>query len=98
MLQQALNLDYQAGLSVDGIWGSKSRQALGSHYVRRGERQYLVTAAEILLMLKDYTVNGVESTGIFGSGLEQAVKSYQKAQGLAVDGVAGSATFLSLIS
>ena len=97
VLQQALNLDYQAGLSVDGIWGPKSRQALGSHYVRRGERQYLVTAAEILLMLKDYTVNGVESPGIFGSGLEQAVKSYQKAQGLSVDGMAGSATFLSLI-
>lgn len=77
--------------------GPKSRQALGSHYVRRGERQYLVTAAEILLMLKDYTVNGVESPGIFGSGLEQAVKSYQKAQGLSVDGMAGSATFLSLI-
>ena len=97
VLQQALNLDYQAGLSVDGIWGPKSRQALGSHYVRRGERQYLVTAAEILLMLKDYTVNGVESPGIFGSGLGQAVKSYQKAQGLSVDGMAGSATFLSLI-
>ena len=97
VLQQALNLDYQAGLSVDGIWGPKSRQALGSHYVRRGEKQYLVTAAEILLMLKNYAVNGVESPGIFGGGLEQAVKSYQKAQGLAVDGVAGSATFLSLI-
>lgn len=98
VLQQALNLDYQAGLSVDGIWGTRSRQALGTHYVTRGERQYLVTAAEILLMLKDYAVNGVESPGIFGSGLEQAVKSYQGANNLAVDGNAGPATFLSLIS
>lgn len=98
VLQYAMNLDYRAGLAVDGIWGTKSRQALGNHYVRRGEKQYLVTAAEILLMLKNYAVNGVESPGIFGSGLEQAVKSYQRAGGLSVDGIAGPATFLSLIA
>ena len=91
VLQYAMNLEYRAGLAVDGIWGTKSRQALGNHYVRRGEKQYLVTAAEILLMLKNYAVNGVESPGIFGGGLEQAVKSYQRAGGLSVDGIAGPA-------
>ena len=75
-----MNLDYRAGLAVDGIWGTKSRQALGNHYVRRGEKQYLVTAAEILLMLKNYAVNGVESPGIFGSGLEQAVKKLSESR------------------
>lgn len=97
VLQKALNLDYQAGIAVDGIWGSRSQKALGTHFVRRGEKQYLVTAAEILLMLKGYTVNGVESPGVFGAGLEQAVRAYQTANGLTVDGQAGPKTFLSLI-
>ena len=71
--------------------------------LRREERaphgvEIAVTAAEILLMLKNYAVNGVESPGIFGGGLEQAVKSYQRAGGLSVDGIAGPATFLSLIA
>ncbi len=96
-LQQAMNLDYRAGLAVDGIWGANSRRALGNHYVRKGEKQYLVTAAEILLMLKNYAVGGVESPGIFGSGLDQAVRLYQGEHGLKADGYAGPDTFLSLI-
>lgn len=97
VLQRAINLDYQAGIDVDGIWGSRSRQAFDSHYVKKGERQYLVTAAEILLMLRGYEVHGVELPGIFGSALEQAVTAFQKANGLQADGKAGAATFLALI-
>lgn len=97
VLQQAMNLDYKAGLAVDGIWGTKSEAALGSHTVRKGETQYMVTAAEILLMLKGYNPNGVESPGIFGSGLEVCVRQYQKDKGLSVDGIVGHNTFKSLI-
>lgn len=98
VLQQAMNLDYGAGLSVDGIWGSKSEAALGKHTVRRGERQYMVTALQILLMLKGYYPNGVENPGHFGEGCEKAVRQYQKDHGIGVDGVAGYKTFKSLIS
>ena len=98
VLQTALNLDYKAGLTVDGVWGSKSEAALGSHYVTSGETQYMVTAAEILLMLKGYNPNGVECPGQFGSGLKAAVGQYQKDNGLTVDYICGPATFKSLIA
>lgn len=98
VLQHALNCDYNSNLAVDGMWGTKSKKALGNHYVKRGEKQFMITALEILLMLKGYDSKGVECPGIFGGGLERTVKCYQADHGLTVDGKAGSATFLSLIS
>ena len=91
-----MNLDYRAGLAVDGKWGRKSEAALGKHTVRRGEKQYMVTALQILLMLKGYYCNGVD--GHFGSGCEKAVRQYQADHRIGVDGVAGYKTFKSLIS
>ena len=96
VLQQAMNLDYGAGLALDGKWGKKSESALGRHTVRRGEKQYMVTALQILLMLKGYYCNGVD--GHFGAGCEKAVRQYQADHGLTVDGIAGYNTFKSLIS
>lgn len=98
VLQNAMNLDYNAGLTVDGIAGSKTKTALDGHTVRLGETQYMVTALQILLLLKGYNPNGVESPGSFGNGCLAAVKAYQKAAGLTVDGIAGYNTFMSLIS
>ena len=98
VLQRAMNLDYKAGLTEDGIWGEKSNAALGRHTVRNGETQYMVTALEILLMLKGYDPGGLELPGIFGSSLLSAVRQYQADQGLASDGIAGANTFKSLIS
>lgn len=72
VLQTAINKDYGAGLTVDGIFGDKTRKALGSHYVAKGEKQYMVTAAEIMLMMMGKDPHGVEKPGIFGSGLEAA--------------------------
>lgn len=97
VLQTGINMDYRAGLNIDGIWGPASERALGSHYVCRGECQYMVTALEILLMLKGYNPQGVECPGSFGSGLEAAVRQYQRDRGLAVDGIAGRNTFKSLL-
>ncbi|EHJ00328.1 Peptidoglycan-binding domain 1 protein [Clostridium sp. DL-VIII] len=98
VLQHAMNLDYNAGLAVDGVWGTASSNALGSHYVKSGETQYMVTAAEILVMLRGYNPNGVEYPGTFGSGLKTAITSFQSANGLSADGICGRDTFISLIS
>ena len=98
VLQTALNKDYGAGLDVDGIWGTSTSNALGKHYVKSGETQYMVTAAEILLLLRAYDPNGVEIPGTFGSGLLSAVKAFQKAQGLTVSGTCDRNTFLKLIN
>ena len=98
VLQQGMNKDYKSGLELDGLWGQKSEAALKWHYVRMGEKQYMVTALEILLMLHGYNPNGVENPGYFGDGLEKAVKQYQEDHGLTVDGIAGYNTFKSLIA
>lgn len=98
VLQTGLNMDYRSGLDVDGILGSLTLQALGSHYVCLKECQYMVTALEILLMLKGYNPQGVECPGSFGAGLESAVRQYQKDHGLTVDGIAGRNTFKSLVA
>jgi peptidoglycan hydrolase-like protein with peptidoglycan-binding domain len=39
---------------------------------------------------------GIEADGDFGPGTETALKDYQKANGLAVDGVAGPDTFMKM--
>lgn len=97
-IQHAMNLDYNAGLKVDGVLGSKSEAALGNHFVKKGETQYLVTAVEINLYLNNYNPNGVESPGKAGSGFDAAVRQFQKDHGLTVDGSAGKNTIKKLIS
>lgn len=96
-VQVACNLDYGAGLVIDGDFKTKSKNALGDHCVKKGETQYLVTALEILLMLKGYNPSGVECPGKFGSGLEACLLQYQKDAGLKQDKVAGKNTFYSLM-
>lgn len=96
VLQTAMNLDYKARLAVDGLWGAKSKSALGKHYVMRGEKQYMVTALQILLMLKGYTCT-LTNPGVFDAALEDVVKRYQRDYQLTVDGIAGYYTFMSLI-
>lgn len=97
VLQTAMNKDYNAGLAVDGIWGNSSNNALGNHYVTSGETQYMVTAAEILVMLRGYDPNGVEYPGQFGAGLKTAINSFKSSKGLSANGICDRDTFLALI-
>lgn len=97
VLQTGLNLTYSTGLVVDGVAGTKTETALKGKSLKKGDTNHLVTALEILLMLKGYNPGGVENPGVFGSGLDAAVWSYQRDNGLTVDGIAGVNTFKSLI-
>ena len=97
-LQRALNKDYGAKLAEDGIRGSGTNGALGNHYVKRAETQYLVTFVEIGLMALGYYNSSVESPGVFGGGLETAVKNFQKANGLVCDGICGRNSISKILS
>lgn len=68
VLQHGLNLDYNARLVEDGILGKATISALGNHYVKHGEKQYMVTVAEILCNMHGIKAD-VECAGIYGSGL-----------------------------
>lgn len=97
VLQWAMNMDYGAGLEVDGIAGTATKAALGYHTVRYGETQYMVTALEVLLLMNGYNPHGVEVPGSFGAGCQKATGQFQSGNGLAIDRIAGRSIFLKLI-
>lgn len=97
-LQRALNKDYGAKLAEDGILGAASKKVLGNHYVKRAETQYLVTFVEIGLMALGYYNSSVEAPGVFGGGLETAVRNFQSAQGLVCDGICGRNSILKILA
>jgi len=92
-LQTELNRQCGAGLAVDGIWGPKTRAACIN--VRQGARGNITRVLQGALICRGYSTNGFD--GIFGSGTTRAVKSFQRACGLSVDGIAGKNTFAALL-
>ena len=64
--------------------------------LKKGHTGEDVKALQILLEGRGYPC-GKGATGNFGNGTEAAVRSYQKAKKLTVDGIAGPATMASLL-
>jgi len=88
----------QHGLAVDGIAGAKTRAALGrrgkpnlgKRPLREGKRGWDVAALQFLLHERGFEPGGFD--GGFGPNTLNAVRRYQSAAGLNVDGIAGPAT------
>ena len=49
-------------------------------------------------MALGYYNSSVESPGVFGGGLETAVRNFQSAHGLVCDGIAGKGTILKILA
>jgi peptidoglycan hydrolase-like protein with peptidoglycan-binding domain len=89
-------------LAVDGIAGPRTRHALGrrgrprlgSRPMQRGRRGWDVAALQFLLHVRGYGPGGFD--GGFGSNTRRAVVRFQRAAGLAADGVAGPSTLRAL--
>ena len=89
-------------LTVDGIAGPRTRRALGrrgrpglgSRALRAGHSGWDVAALQFLLSIRGYGPGGFD--GSFGPNTARAVRRFQAAAGLAVDGVAGPATLGAL--
>ena len=81
------------GVSADGIVGWRTRRALPTLSVGTGGDA--VRAAQALLVCRGYAAAYVD--GDFGSGTKNAVIAFQKAQGLARDGVIGKRTWTALL-
>jgi hypothetical protein len=92
----------QHGLTVDGIAGSETRRALGKRGkpnlgkrpMRRGHRGWDVAALQFLLHERGFEAGGFD--GGFGPNTENAVRRFQTAARIEVDGVAGPTTLDAL--
>lgn len=100
-IQRFLNTTYNAGLSVDGIIGDKTRKATDNAVEKvknntiklnsKGNPVYVLQAA---LYCLGYNPNGFD--GVYGNGTKTAVEKFQKEKGLSSDGVVGENTWNKL--
>ena len=86
-------------LLVDGIAGPQTKRAigarpLGARMLQKGNRGWDVAALQFRLLKHGFPPGGVD--GVFGPGTRSAVMSFQSAQGLGADGIAGPATVAAL--
>ena len=65
--------------------------------LKKGSEGAQVKTVQRLLMAMGYSCGSCGADGEFGSGTLAAVKSFQKAKGLSVDGIVGSKTWNALI-
>lgn len=90
--QFELNKQFNQKLIIDGISGPKTDAAAIA--IRRGARGNLTKAMQAFLFFKGYTL---AVDGIFGNITEEVVRSFQRDNRLAIDGISGKQTFKKLI-
>ncbi|MBR5199299.1 MAG: peptidoglycan-binding protein, partial [Bacteroidales bacterium] len=75
----------------------KTDYQVGLRYLKKGCKGEDVRALQILLIGHGFTCGPDGADGDFGTNTDKAVRNYQKAMGLVVDGSVGSATMSSLL-
>jgi peptidase M23-like protein/putative peptidoglycan binding protein len=90
----ALTVDGIAGPQTRRALGRRGRPSLGSRAMSNGDRGWDVAALQFLLRSRGFGQGGLD--GGFGPNTHGAVRGYQAAAGLTVDGMAGSATLNAL--
>jgi len=63
-----------------------------------GSRGEEVRNLQRLLISRGYSVGGAGADGIFGSGTESGVRAFQRAMGLAADGMVGKDTWTAILT
>lgn len=84
-----------AWVHVDKRYG-KSACSAGYPLLRNGSRGVYVLVLQDALNALGYTTETLD--GYFGSLTEQALRSYQRNNGLTADGIAGCATWMRLVN
>ena len=93
-VQKALNSAYKLKLVIDGKLGEKTKTAIKTYLIRNGSKGAYAKWVQKRLNAKGYNI---KVDGVFGSKSVAALKKYQKAKGLTVDGVCGYATVYELV-
>ncbi len=90
-LQTEFNNQFKSNLDVDGIFGSKTKKACP--VLKKNDSGNITYLVQAMLFIKGYNI---EVDGIYGDKTIKAVKSFQKSNKLAVDGLCGKNTFEKL--
>lgn len=77
--------------------GRKETFMIELKVVKKGDRGQQVKALQLLLIGSGYSCGKAGADGDFGKGTDAAVRAFQKAKGLTVDGEAGKNTFSKLL-
>ena len=93
-LQQECNKQGFSNQIIDGIAGSNTLN--GCPTLRKGATGNITKLLQEKLVSLGYNTNGVDS--IFGSGTDNAVRLYQKSNGLVVDGIVGKNTWRKILN
>ena len=93
-LQQECNKQGFSNQIIDGIAGSNTLN--GCPIVKKGARGNITKLLQENLVSLGYNTNGVD--GIFGSGTDNAIRLFQKSNGLIVDGIVGKNTWRKLLN
>ena len=94
-LQQVLNESYKLKLDVDGFYGVKTKNAIKSHFLKKGCRNEHVIWLQKALTNRGYKI---KVDGMFGNDTLEAVKKYQRSRGLKVDGYVGVDTHTAIVN
>lgn len=93
IIQKELNLHRSANLSVDGLFGVKTRAAFNPP-LKKGDISPLVFCLQGLLIRRFHDCGEID--GVFGSRTEAALRSFQRENKLKIDGIAGKESFYAL--
>lgn len=91
-LQHELNLQFNAGLNEDGIFGDLTYNSCIN--VKQGATGNITHIIQAELYCKGFDTNGID--GIYGKGTTAAIRKYQTETGLSADGICGKNTFKEL--
>ena len=93
-LQEECNKQGFSNQIVDGIAGPNTLN--GCPMVKKGATGNITKLLQEKLVSLGYNTNGVD--GIFGSGTDNAVRLYQKSNGLIPDGIVGKNTWRKILN
>lgn len=101
-LQEALNASYKCGLAVDAIPGPKTQAAIKAHPLRYTKGKKLTSNSYVKWVQERLNALGYDlgtsgADGKYGAKTAAAVKVFQQASGLVVDGIVGIQTVLALL-
>lgn len=95
--EAAVIADYYGNKKTETENNQKGMVEVKVSVLKKGAKGEQVKALQTLLIGYGYSCGSYGVDGSFGGATDKAVRAYQKAKGLAVDGIVGSATWNSLL-